>query len=95
MLTSKQRAALRSLANGLSPIFQIGKGGLNDNLVKSVDQALEARELVKLSILENSDVDAKEAIGYLAEKTGAEQVQCIGRKLVLYRPSTENPRIVI
>jgi len=95
MLTSKQRAALRAMANTLQPIFQIGKGGLNDNMVKSVDQALETRELIKITILETSDVTAREAINYISEQTGAEQVQCIGRKLVIYRPSKENPRIEI
>jgi len=93
MLTSKQRATLRSMANELMPIYQIGKGGLNENLIKGVDEALAARELVKITILETADVTAKEALQYISERTGAEQVQSIGRKLVLYRRSDDNPRI--
>jgi len=95
MLTSRQRAALRAMANDLAPIFQIGKGGLNDNLIKSIDEALEARELVKITILETADITAKKALAYIAERTGAEQVQHIGRKLVLYRRSKDKPRIEI
>ncbi len=95
MLTSKQRAALRTMANDLSPIFQIGKGGLNENLINSVDEALNTRELVKITILETADVTAKEALDYIAERTGAEQVQHIGRKLVLYRRSEDKPRIIV
>ncbi|MGI6150621.1 MAG: ribosome assembly RNA-binding protein YhbY [Christensenellales bacterium] len=95
MLTSKQRAALRAMANDLTPIFQIGKGGLNENLIKSVDEALEARELIKISILETADITAKEALDYIAERTGAEQVQYIGRKFVLYRRSKDKPRIMV
>lgn len=87
MLTSKQRAQLRALANNLDPIFQIGKDGLNENLVKSVSEALERRELVKVSILENSDEDVRDACAYIAGRVGAEQVQCIGRRFVLYRES--------
>ena len=95
MLTSKQRASLRAIANELTPIFQIGKGGLNENLVTSIDEALEARELVKITILDSADVTAKEALDYIAERTGAEQVQLIGRKFVLYRRSEDKPRIIL
>lgn len=95
MITSKQRAYLRSLANELTPIFQIGKGGLNENLIKSVDEALENRELIKISILENSDEQVKEACAYIAARTKSEQVQCIGRKFILYRESKEHKRITI
>ena len=95
MLTSKQRASLRAIANELTPIFQIGKGGLNENLITSIDEALEARELVKITILDSADVTAKEALDYIAERTGAEQVQHIGRKFVLYRRSEDKPRIIL
>lgn len=95
MITSKQRAILRSLANDLDPIFQIGKGGLNENAAKSISEALERRELVKVTILDNSDVDVREACAYMAEKTGAEQVQCIGRRFVLYRESKKYKNIEI
>ena len=93
MLTGKQRAALRAMANTLQPVFQIGKGNINENFVEQIDGVLETRELIKISILETADVTAREASDMLCEALGAEPVQCIGRKLVLYRASRENPRI--
>lgn len=93
MLTSKQRARLRAMANSLDPIFQIGKDGVTDNLIQGVNEALEKRELVKVSILENSPALAKESYELIAERTGAEQVQCIGRRFVLYRESEKYKRI--
>ena len=95
MITTKQRAYLRSLANELEPIGQIGKGGLSDNLIKTVENALEARELVKLSVLENSPLSARELMSGLCEAIGCEPVQVIGRKIVVYRRSSkeENRRI--
>lgn len=93
MLTSKQRAYLRGLGNELEPIIQIGKGGISDNLIKQVDEALEARELIKGRILKNALEDAREAADYLAEVTDAEVVQVIGNIFLLYRPSTKNPKI--
>lgn len=93
MLSSKQRANLRSMANTLAPIFQIGKGNINDNLIEQLDGALENRELIKISILETADVTAREASDQICRALNAEPVQCIGRKLVLYRRSSENPRI--
>ena len=95
MLTGKQRAALRAMANTLQPVFQIGKGNINENFVEQIDGVLETRELIKISILETADVSAREASDMLCEALGAEPVQCIGRKLVLYRASRENPRIEI
>ncbi|MBQ2984859.1 MAG: ribosome assembly RNA-binding protein YhbY [Clostridia bacterium] len=95
MLTGKQRAALRAMANTLQPVFQIGKGNINENFVEQIDGVLETRELIKISILETADVTAREASDMLCEALGAEPVQCIGRKLVLYRASRENPRIEI
>ena len=93
MITSKQRAALRALANGIPAILQIGKGGICDNFLKQVDDALEARELVKITVLETAMLDAKAACGYVAEKLGAEPVQAIGSKFVLYRESKDNKSI--
>ena len=90
MLTGKQRASLRAMANSLQPIFQIGKGNLNENLIKSVKEALEAREMVKITILETAEIAPREAMEVLLQATGAEPVQCIGRKLVLYLPSEEH-----
>jgi len=93
MITTKQRAQLRAMANGLQPIFQIGKGGIGENMAEQVSLALENRELIKISILETADVDVREAVAILAEQTGADIVQCIGRKFVLYRESEKNKRI--
>ena len=93
MLTSKQRAQLRAMANGLSAIFQIGKEGVTENLIRGVDEALEKRELVKISILENSPSQAKESMERIAKEVNAEPVQCIGRRFVLYRESEKYKRI--
>ncbi len=95
MITSKQRAALRGMANRIPAILQIGKGGICDNFLKQVDDALEARELVKVTILETALLDTRETCGYVAEKLGAEPVQAIGSKFVLYRESKENKSIEI
>lgn len=93
MLTSKQRAYLRSLAANEPTIMQIGKGGMSENLIKTVSDALEARELIKLSVLENCDWSAKEAAAELAEATFADVVAVIGRKIVLYRESSTKKKI--
>lgn len=85
MLTSKQRAFLRSMANGVNAIFQVGKNGVTPELRDTVHNALEARELVKISVLDNCMLSAKEAAEMLASRTGAEVVQVIGNKFVLYR----------
>lgn len=95
MITSKQRAALRGMANGIPAILQIGKGGICENFLKQVDDALEARELVKISILETALLDTKATCNHIAELLGAEPVQSIGSKFVLYRESRENKTIVI
>lgn len=90
MLTGKQRSYLRSLANTLQPIFQVGKGGVNDNMVKQFSDALEARELIKATVLKNALVETRDVCEELARLTGAEIVQVIGSKFVLYRESKEN-----
>ena len=92
-MTSKQRAGLRSLANTMDPIFQIGKGGINENLIDQVDECLEKRELIKITLLQTCEYTTREACGIVADAVGAEPVQCIGRRFVLYRESRENPRI--
>jgi len=84
MLTSKQRAFLRGMANGMDAIFQVGKNGVTPELRDTVYHALEARELVKISVLDNNMLGAREAAEMLASRTGAE-VQVIGNKFVLYR----------
>ena len=86
-LTSKQRAQLRGLANNIDTILIIGKDGIRDNLVQQADTALEARELIKGRVLENSLMSAREAAQALAPLTRSEIVQVIGTKFVLYRPS--------
>lgn len=93
MITSKQRAYLRSLANPIPTIMQIGKGGLTENLLKTVSDALEARELIKLNVLENSGEDAYELLQNLAAELGVEPVAVVGRKIVLYRASEKKPVI--
>ncbi len=92
-LTSKQRAQLRGLANGMETILQIGKDGLGDNLIKQVNDALEARELIKGRVLDNNlDYDARRAAEELAKATRSEVVQVIGTKFVLYRESHSKPK---
>lgn len=95
MITSKQRARLRALANPVPTIFQIGKGGINDNLLKQLDDALEARELIKIHVLETAFLDPRDTLSELAEALGAEPVQAIGGRIVLYRESKENKTIEI
>ena len=95
MITSKQRAYLRSLANPIPTIMQIGKGGLTENLLKTVSDALEARELIKLNVLENRGEDAYALLQELAAQLGAEPVAVVGRKIVLYRASEKKPVIVL
>ena len=86
MITGKQRAYLRKLANTIDPIFQIGKSGISDEIINQLSNALEARELIKVHVLESAMLDIKEACNEVAEKLGAEPVQAIGSKFVLYRP---------
>ena len=86
-LTSKQRAQLRGLANSIDTILHVGKDGLGDNLIKQADDALEARELIKGKVLENSMLTAREAAEARAKATRSEVVQVIGTKFVLYRQS--------
>lgn len=86
-LTSKQRAQLRALANGIDTILQVGKDGVTENLARQADEALEAREIIKGRVLENSTLTAREACGELGRLTRSEPVQVIGTKFVLYRKS--------
>lgn len=93
MLSSKQRAFLRSMANTMDPIMQVGKSGVGEELITSVDNALEARELIKMSALETAPVTARETADELAEATGADVVAVVGRRFVLYRPSKKKKKI--
>lgn len=93
MITTKQRAYLRSLANKIDSIFQIGKGGIEAPFIKQVEDALEKRELVKITVLENSGMDPRDAHDQLIEAIGCEGVQVIGSKIVLYKESKNNKKI--
>ena len=93
MLNSKQRAYLRGLATNEPTIMQIGKGGVTENLIKTVSDALEARELIKLSVLENCDYTVREAADELAEALNADVAGVIGRKIILYRESVNHKKI--
>ena len=95
MLTSKQRAQLRALANSIDTIFQIGKTGVGNQIKKQVEDALEARELIKLRVLETSPLTAREAADEIAAAVGADVVQVIGSRFVLYKESKENKKIVL
>jgi len=94
-ITSKQRAQLRGLAMSEDTIIQIGKGGITDSVIASVNEALRARELVKGKVLENSMLTAREACDALSEACKAEQVQVIGTKFVLYKRNDKEPKIVL
>lgn len=94
-MNSKQRAYLRAMANTLDPVLLIGKDGIDDNVCKQADDVLEAREIIKVGVLRNCDLDAKEACNILCEATGAHPVQVIGKRFVIYRPSKKDPKIVL
>lgn len=93
MLTGKQKRFLRSKAHHLDPIFQVGKSGVNENMVRQIKDALEARELIKVSVLQNCEEDKEIVAETLATDTGAEIVQLIGNTIVLYKESKEKKRI--
>ena len=94
-MNSKQRAFLRSLANNITCIFQVGKNGISENLIKQVDDALEARELIKLNVLETSPDDIEEVANSIAEKTNSTLVQIMGNKITLYRARKKDSKIVL
>ncbi len=94
-MTTKQRAALRSMANTIQPIIHIGKDGINDNMVKQAWDALEARELIKATVLPNCALTAKDACDELCKRTFAEPVQVIGSKFVMYRKARKDSKIDI
>ena len=92
MLTSKQRAQLRGLANGFDPVLYIGKGGVTDTVIQEAEQLLTARELIKGAVLENAPQSAKETAQAVARQTGADVVQVVGRKMILYRQSEDKDK---
>ena len=93
MITSKQRAYLRSLSQNLDTIFQIGKGGITDEICTQIANALEARELIKARVLDNSGYTAKEAANEIAESISCDVVSCVGTRFVLYKESKKKKRI--
>lgn len=93
MLTSKQRAYLRGIASTYDTIFQIGKGGVSESMCKDIGDALHKRELIKLRVLENSGYTAREAAEEIAAATGADVVQVIGSKFVLFKRNPKEPVI--
>ena len=94
-MTSKQRSYLMSMASSITPIFQIGKASLTEEFEQAVKEALEARELIKISVLKNCMDDPKEIAVLLAKDTRSEVVQIIGKKIVFFRQSKKNPAIDI
>lgn len=94
-MTSKQRAYLRSMANTMETILYIGKDGIVPGTIKQASDALEAREIIKCAVQQGSPLSAREALDELCAELQAEPIQCIGRRFVMYRPSKDNPRIVL
>ena len=95
IMTTKQRAYLKSLAMTMDPIFQIGKSSMTPEFTKAIDEALAARELIKISVLKNCADDPRELAEILGGRTRSQVVQVIGKKIVLYKPFKENPKIVL
>ncbi|WLR44014.1 ribosome assembly RNA-binding protein YhbY [Bacillus carboniphilus] len=95
MLKGKQKRFLRAKAHHLNPIFQVGKGGVNDHLVQQVEDALEARELIKISVLQNCEQDKNQVAEEIYRPAKAELVQIIGNTIILYKESREKKQIVL
>ena len=95
MITSKQRAYLKVLAMTMDPILQLGKGGLTPENTASVDEALAARELIKINVLQNCLEDSRQMAETLAERTRSQVVQVIGRKIVLYREGKDDKKKIV
>lgn len=94
-MTTKQRAFLKSKAMTMDPIFQIGKGSLTPTMVSAIDEALAAREIIKISVLQNCGDDPKEIAQIMAERTRSQVVQVIGKKIVLYREGKDDKKKII
>ncbi len=94
-MTSKQRAYLRGLANNIDAIFQVGKNGISDNFINQINDALEARELIKISVLETAPEEILEIANILANSTRSEIVQTMGSKITLYRARKKNSKIIL
>lgn len=94
-LTSKQRAHLKGLAMNIDPIFQVGKSSITPEYVEAIREAFNTRELIKISVLKNCLDDPKEIAQVVAERTGSTVVQVIGKKIVLYKPDKDKPKIIL
>lgn len=92
-MTSKQRAYLKSLAMNLDPVFQIGKGSLSPEVTEAVAECFNNNELIKVAVLKNCDDDVRSIAEAIAERTHSQLVQVIGRRIVLYKPDRDNPKI--
>lgn len=95
MITTKQRARLRALSNAIEPLYQIGKNGLTEKVIQTLNDALTARELIKITVLETCPATPAQIMDRLSESLGCEGVQTIGRKVIVYRQRAENPKIVL
>jgi RNA-binding protein len=95
MLTGKQRSYLRTLGNTIDAIIQLGKDGIDENFLKQINEALEARELIKISVLKNSDMDVREACEAICKGVSANPVQVIGNRFIIYKKSREKSKIVL
>ncbi|MFQ3542701.1 ribosome assembly RNA-binding protein YhbY [Halobacillus rhizosphaerae] len=95
MLTSKQKKFLRSESHAVQPIFQVGKAGVNENMTVQIEEALEKRELIKVSILQNCFEDNQAVANEISDQTGAEIVQLIGNTIILYKESQENKQLIL
>ncbi|MCM1089193.1 MAG: ribosome assembly RNA-binding protein YhbY [Muribaculaceae bacterium] len=94
-MTSKQRAYLKSLASNLNPVFQIGKSSLTPEFTEAINEAFNTKELIKISVLKNCADDPNEIAAMVAERVHAQVVQVIGKKIILYKPDTKNPKIIL
>ena len=95
IMTSKQRAYFKSLANSLEPIFQVGKSSLTPEFTEAISEAFNTRELLKIAVLKNCIDDPKEIAAVVAERTHSQVVQVIGKKIILYKPDKKNPKIML
>lgn len=95
MLTPKNKAQLKKLANHLKPQMNLGKGEIDANVITSINNSLEAHELIKIKVLQNSNEMCSDMADIIVSKTGCELVDIIGRTLILYKPSKKNPRIIL
>ena len=94
-LTPKQRQYLKGISHGEKPVIHIGKNGIDDGVIASINKALDDHELIKVSVLENSDLDRKEAAQDICDAVKAEKVQVLGRKITIYRRNKKEPKIVL